>query len=203
MRPQKNWTAAVRGTGVATLTPWLLLLLLDSRMIHGVDSFRLMSQYHPSTTVYVRTPTHQASSLSSSSWSSWSSSSSSSQLHLSSVPQEPSPVLPSSSLSSPSSQRRRRSTSRSSTASGVGVVAVAATNNQAGTSTLPEWAQRPLRRRSTRNAASATLDQAELVIGRIAMLGALILLVQEVCTGESILEQCGDALGTVAAQWHY
>lgn len=194
MRPQKNWTAAVRGTGFATLTPWLLLLLLDSRMIHGVDSFRLMSQYHPSTTVFVRTPTHQASSLSSSS---------SSRLHLSSVPQEPSPVLPSSSLSPPSSQRRRRSTSRSSTASGVGVVAVAATNNQAGTSTLPEWAQRPLRRRSTRNAASATLDQAELVIGRIAMLGALILLVQEVCTGESILEQCGDALGTVAAQWHY
>ena len=50
--------------------------------------------------------------------------------------------------------------------------------------------------------ASVILDQAELVVGRMAMLGATILLVQELCTGESILEQCGDALGALAAQWH-
>jgi len=41
------------------------------------------------------------------------------------------------------------------------------------------------------------LEDAELIVGRIAMVGAVGLLVREVFTGESFLEQISETFGTL------
>lgn len=42
--------------------------------------------------------------------------------------------------------------------------------------------------------AATQLDGLELTVGRIAIFGATGILVKELLTGESILDQCGDVL---------
>jgi hypothetical protein len=64
---------------------------------------------------------------------------------------------------------------------------------------LPEWRYLPNRRRRDLQQVEQALDQLELIVGRAAMVGATVLLIQEVFTGESILEQCSEALGNVVA----
>lgn len=56
---------------------------------------------------------------------------------------------------------------------------------------LPSWETLPLRRpRQSRDA----LDTVELVVGRIAMIGALSLLAGEILNGESIWEQVVESV---------
>jgi hypothetical protein len=55
---------------------------------------------------------------------------------------------------------------------------------------VPSWIDLP---NKVDSAPSSALDGMELIVGRIAMIGATGIIIKEVFTGESVLEQCRDA----------
>lgn len=60
----------------------------------------------------------------------------------------------------------------------------------------PSWIELPrpfLERQSNQH------GDAELLLGRLAMVGALGFLVGEIVTGETVVEQCADALANLIA----
>lgn len=61
-----------------------------------------------------------------------------------------------------------------------------------------DWTSRPLRRDEVVRRARE-LDRTELVVGRVAMVGATLLLIKEVVTGESILEQVNEVLSRLVS----
>jgi hypothetical protein len=58
-------------------------------------------------------------------------------------------------------------------------------------SKLPSWVNLP-NRETARQAVKTTLFETEISVGRLAMVGAVGLILQELVTGESILEQLSD-----------
>jgi hypothetical protein len=58
---------------------------------------------------------------------------------------------------------------------------------------LDDWVSRPLRRDEVIRRAR-DLDRTELLVGRVAMIAATLLLLNEVVTGDSILEQVTEVL---------
>lgn len=64
-----------------------------------------------------------------------------------------------------------------------------------GQPNLPEWVNLP--NRVSRKAVTSTLFTTEIQIGRLAMVGALGLIVKEFVTGESVLEQISDIATTL------
>jgi hypothetical protein len=59
-----------------------------------------------------------------------------------------------------------------------------------GQPNLPEWVNLP--NRVSRRAVTSTLFTTEIQIGRVAMVGAVGLILKEFITGESVLEQLSD-----------
>jgi hypothetical protein len=55
---------------------------------------------------------------------------------------------------------------------------------------LPSWVNLP--NRETRQAVKTQLFETEISVGRVAMVGAVGLILQELVTGESVLEQLSD-----------
>jgi len=67
---------------------------------------------------------------------------------------------------------------------------------------LPAWVNLPSRRREYDSHAEAApgvgaIEELEMLVGRIAMVGATGILLKELVSGESILEQVTDVLGTL------
>lgn len=60
----------------------------------------------------------------------------------------------------------------------------------------PAWINLPMRR-SDEDKLLRAADNIEIVVGRVAMLGSLILLSQELLTGESIQEQVVNLAGVL------
>ncbi|GKY93968.1 hypothetical protein MPSEU_000363700 [Mayamaea pseudoterrestris] len=65
--------------------------------------------------------------------------------------------------------------------------------SSSASSNLPSWMDLPSKK-EREILTVAQLDGAELLIGRIAMVGAVGIIVNEIFTGASILDQCQDAL---------
>jgi hypothetical protein len=64
-----------------------------------------------------------------------------------------------------------------------------------GQPNLPEWVNLP--NRVSRKAVTSTLFTTEIQIGRLAMVGAVGLILKEFVTGESVLEQISDIATTL------
>ena len=64
-----------------------------------------------------------------------------------------------------------------------------------GQPNLPEWVNLP--NRVSRRAVTSTLFTTEIQIGRLAMVGAVGLILKEFVTGESVLEQISDIATTL------
>lgn len=87
-----------------------------------------------------------------------------------------------------SSQQQQRESNVAGKAKAAAIAATAASAT-AASDRLPAWIDLPSRRKDD---DFAVLEDVEMMIGRVAMVGATALIFQELFTGESILEQVMD-----------